>query len=48
MLRHDSCFYFMTAAPEFDTDYYYEFYDEYHLADVVDINVPNSSDTDEY
>ncbi|MCP4585824.1 MAG: hypothetical protein GY840_07735 [Pseudoalteromonas sp.] len=46
MLRHDSCFYFMIAAVKFDTDYYYELYDEYDLGD--DIDAPISSDTDEY
>ncbi len=43
LLRCDSCFYFTTAVLEFDTNYCYEFYD-----DVVDINAPNSNDTDEY
>ncbi len=40
LLRHDSCFYFTTAALELNTDYYYKFYD-----DVVNIDAPISSDT---
>ncbi|WP_297330733.1 hypothetical protein, partial [Pseudoalteromonas sp.] len=42
LLRHDSCFYFTTVALEFDTNNYYV-YDG-----IVDINAPNSNDTDEY
>ncbi len=47
LLRHDSCFYFMTAALDFDTDYYYEFYDQFHLSDNIDEPI-DGSDTDEY
>ncbi len=47
LLRHGSCLYFMAAAVEFDTDYYYEFYDQFHLGDNIDEPI-DGSDTDEY
>ncbi len=47
LLRHDNYFYFTTAALEFDTDYYYEFFDEYHLGNNID-ELIDGSDTDEY
>ncbi len=39
LLRCNSCFYFMIAVFEFDTDNYHEFYN-----DIVDIDMLSNSD----